>query len=102
MKDTEMNRIKMILQEEDAPYFTDTQIEFYVQENGGNIDAAIYQMLIVKSESSVISVSGLSTQDTSSYFKRLAAKYKPRNSGILKGWVDELKIWKSKIEERIK
>ena len=47
MKDTEMNRIKMILQEEEAPYFTDTQIEFYVQENGGNIDAAIYQMLIV-------------------------------------------------------
>ena len=44
MKDTEMNRIKMILQEEEAPYFTDTQIEFYVQENGGNIDAACGQL----------------------------------------------------------
>lgn len=85
MTDAEMKRIKIVLQEEEIPYFSDEQIEFYVEENGGNINNAIYQMLIVKSESSVISVSGLSTQDTSSYFKRLASKYKPRNSGVLKG-----------------
>lgn len=85
MTDAEMNRIKLILQEDDAQFFTDEQIEFYVQENDGNIDSAIYQMLIIKSESSEISVSGLSTQDTSGYFKRLASRYKPRNTGILKG-----------------
>ena len=47
--------------------------------------ATIYEMLIVKSEDSTISVSGLSTQDTSSYFKRLASRYKPFNSGIMAG-----------------
>lgn len=81
----EMERIKEILREEDVPYFSDKQIVFYVEENGGNINNAIYQMLLVKSESSVISVSGLTTQDTSSYFKRLASNYKPNNSGVLRG-----------------
>lgn len=85
MTDMEMERIKEILREEDVPYFSDKQIVFYVEENGGNINDAIYQMLLVKSESSVISVSGLTTQDTSSYFKRLASNYKPNNSGILRG-----------------
>lgn len=86
MTDAEMKRIKTVLREDDMPYFTDDeQIRFYVEENGGNINDAIYQMLLVKSESSEISVSGLSTQDTSSYFKRLASNYKPSNSGILRG-----------------
>ena len=85
LAETDMNRIKEVLREEDIPYFSDEQIEFYVNENDGNINNAIYQMLIVKSESSVISVSGLSTQDTSNYFKRLASKYRPNNSGVLRG-----------------
>lgn len=85
MTDAEMKRVKEILREEDIPYFTEEQIKFYVEENDGVINNAIYQMLLVKSESSVISVSGLSTQDTSGYFKRLASNYKPSNSGILRG-----------------
>lgn len=85
MTDAEIKRIKEILREDDIPYFTDEQIKFYVQENNGVVSDAIYQMLLVKSESSAISVSGLSTQDTSSYFKRLASNYKPNNSGILRG-----------------
>ena len=85
MTDAEIKRIKEILREEDIPYFSDGQIQFYVEENGGIVNNAIYQMLLVKSESSEISVSGLSTQDTSSYFKRLASNYKPSNSGILRG-----------------
>ena len=40
-------------------------------------------MLIVKSEDSTIQVSGLTTQDTSSYFKRLASRYRKRNTGNL-------------------
>lgn len=85
MTDMEMKRVKEILREEDIPYFTEEQIQFYVDENDGMVDNAIYQMLLVKSESSVISVSGLSTQDTSSYFKRLASHYRPNNSGVLRG-----------------
>lgn len=78
-------RIKRLILEEQYPFFTDKDIEFYVDENDGDVNRAIYQMLILKSESSTLSVSGLSTTDTSSYFRRLAVKYKPNNSGSLRG-----------------
>ena len=90
------DRINLELQKEDLKfeldvikklqkqYFTDDDIQFYVDENKGNIDCAIYQMLIIKSEDTTVSVSGLSTTSTSSYFKRLASQYRPNNSGILR------------------
>ena len=67
LTENEMSRIKKILLEDDVQYFTDDDIQFYVDENKGNIDCAIYQMLIIKSEDTTISVSGLSTTSTSSY-----------------------------------
>lgn len=82
---TDIERIKKEIREEQAPYFEEDDFQYYLEKNGGNVDATIYEMLIIKSEDSTISVSGLSTQDTSSYFKRLASRYKQFNSGILKG-----------------
>ena len=84
LTENEMSRIKKILLEDDVQYFTDDDIQFYVDVNIGNIDCAIYQMLIIKSEDTTVSVSGLSTTSTSSYFKRLASQYRPNNSGILR------------------
>lgn len=80
-----LKRIKNLVLEDEVPYFTDEQISFYYSENNGNVNDTVYQLLIVKSQSSAISVSGLNTQDTSSYFKRLASKYIRRNSGVLEG-----------------
>ncbi len=82
---TDIDRIKKEIREEQAPFFEDDDFQYYLDKNGGNVDATIYEMLIVKSEDSTISVSGLTTQDTSGYFKRLASRYKPFNSGILEG-----------------
>lgn len=82
---TDIERIKKEIREEQSPYFEEDDFQYYLDKNGGDIDATIYEMLIVKSEDSTISVSGLNTQDTSSYFKRLASRYKKFNSGILKG-----------------
>lgn len=82
---TEIERIKKEIREEQAPYFEDDDFQYYLDKNNGNINATIYEMLIIKSEDSSISVSGLTTQDTSSYFKRLASRYKQFNSGALKG-----------------
>lgn len=78
-----IGRIKNILRENDVEYFTDEEIAFYVDENDGDEDAAIYQMLIIKSEDTTLSISGLSTSSTSSYFKRLASMYVPSNSRTL-------------------
>lgn len=82
---TEIERIRKEVREEQAPYFEDSDFTYYLEKNGSNVDATIYEMLIIKSEDSSISVSGLTTQDTSSYFKRLASRYKPFNSGVIRG-----------------
>lgn len=77
--------IKKEIREEQSPYFENDDFSHYLKKHNGDINATIYDMLIVKSEDSSISVSGLSTQDTSAYFKRLASRYKLFNSGILQG-----------------
>lgn len=81
---TDIERIKREIREGQAPYFEEDDFQYYLDKNAGNVDATIYEMLIIKSEDSTISVSGLNTQDTSSYFKRLASRYKQFNSGTLR------------------
>ena len=75
--------IKTEIRENMSPYFDDTDIVYYYEKNGRDINATIHELLIVKSEDSTISVSGLSTGDTSAYFRMLASKYKRFNSGVL-------------------
>lgn len=82
---TSMDDLKMVLREEDVPFFTDKQLDFYLRENGGDYNATAYQCLLVKAEDTTLSVSGLSAGDSSVYFRRLAAKYRPHNSGVLPG-----------------
>lgn len=79
----QLRRMKKILREEEYPFFSDDDLQFYVDENNGNVDLAIYHCLLIKAEDSSITISGLSSADTSSYFKRLALKYRPNNSGVL-------------------
>lgn len=80
---TDIEKLKRELRESQSPYFEEEDFQYYLDKNNGNLNNTIYEMLIIKSEDSTISVSGLSTQDTSVYFKRLASRYKPFNSGIL-------------------
>lgn len=80
---TDIERIKKILREDEVPFFEDSEIEFYLKENKNDVNSTIYQCLILKSEDSTLSVSGLSSTDTSKYFKRIAVRYKPKHSGVL-------------------
>lgn len=82
---TDLEKIKIEIRENQSPYFEDEDIEYYLNKNNGDLNKTIYDLLIIKSEDSTISVSGLNTQDTSGYFKRLASKFKPFNSGVLEG-----------------
>ena len=81
---TDIEVIRLELREDAAPFFTEDEISYYLKKNGGDVRAAIYEMLIIKSEETAIQVSGLTTQDTSKYFKRLASRFKSFNSGTLK------------------
>lgn len=82
---TDIERIKKEVREDQLPYFEEEDFDYYYKKNNCDVNKTIYEMLIIKSEDSTISVSGLTTQDTSSYFKRLASRYKSFNSGILQG-----------------
>lgn len=77
--------LRIILREDDTPFFSDEDIAFYMAQNGNDLNATAYNMLIAKSESSVLPLPGLTLPDTSSYFRRLAIRYRPRHSGILGG-----------------
>ena len=77
--------LRTVLREDDTPYFTTEELEFYLKENNGDYRATAYQCLIIKAEDTSLSVSGLNLADTSKYFRRLASQYRPYNSGILRG-----------------
>lgn len=80
-----IDRMKTILRETDVPFFSDEDLQFYLNENNGDEDAAIYQCLLIKAEDTTLNISGISAADTSLYFRRLASRYRPNNSGVLKG-----------------
>lgn len=79
-----IDELKLILREDDIPFFTDEQISKYITLYE-TLDLALYAMLMVKAENTQMQIAGMSTQDTSSYFRKLARQYRPNNSGILKG-----------------
>lgn len=85
MSSSVIDNIKREIRENQSPYFENEDIEYYLSKNNGDVNSTIYELLIIKSEDSTISVSGLSTADTSAYFKRLASRYKTFNSGTLIG-----------------
>jgi len=77
--------LKKVLREDDIPFFEDEDLNFYLQENEGDYQKTAYQCLLIKAEDTTLRISGLNTADSSKYFRRLAAKYRPHNSGVLKG-----------------
>lgn len=85
MNENILNEIKIKSREKQLPYFDDSEIEFWYNDCNENINDTVYKLLILKSQDTTLSISGLSTNDTSNYFKRLASKYRRFNTGILKG-----------------
>ena len=84
MELTAVERLKIILRENDCPLFTDEELNFYLDENNGDFNSTAYQCLIIKSENTTLNLSGFETGDTSKYFRRLAQKYRKNNSCVLK------------------
>ena len=71
--------LKRNIREDILPYFSDEELESILSEKG-NLKDASYYCLILKSEDTTLSVSGLDLKDTSSYFRRLASLYRGSNS----------------------
>lgn len=80
----EIQELKLILREETSPFFSDEEIAYYLQKNNGNINSTAYECLLLKAEDDSISLpGGLTLANNSTYWLRLAKKYKPNGSKIL-------------------
>lgn len=82
--DANLKRIKFILREDEMPMFTDESIKEFIQ-NSVSVESALYELLLLKSENTALNMSGLTTAETSDYFRRLASTYRPFNTGTLGG-----------------
>lgn len=87
MKDNSqmLKEMALVLREEQVPFFSEEELQAYLDKNNGDVNKAIYECLVVKSENTQLQMSGMTTQDTSSYFLRLAGLYRPCSTRILKG-----------------
>lgn len=85
MDNDSIEKLKIILRENDCPFFEDEELAFYLSENNDDFEATAYQCLIIKSETTTLVLSGLEAADTSKYFRRLAQRYRKNNSGTLSG-----------------
>lgn len=65
------------------PMFSDDILFSALREAKGDVQSASYRLLIRKSENTTLGVSGLTMNDTSAYFLRLAARYRPSHTGFL-------------------
>jgi len=78
-----LNKVKLILREKDIPYFSDDEIQQY-SDLYPDEKRLLYELLLIKSQNNSLNISGITTNDDSQYFKMLAQRYRPNNSGILK------------------
>ena len=81
---SDLEKLKLILRESDSPFFTDEQLNFYLESNGNDIEKTAYQCFLLKAEDDSIALpGGLSLPNNKDYWLRLAKKYKPNGSRIL-------------------
>lgn len=80
----ELEQLKFNLREKQCPYFDDNELSVLLKQNNDDVKKASYEGLLLKAEVTGLSVSGLTTKDSSSYFKMLASHYVSSNSGVLK------------------
>jgi hypothetical protein len=82
---TAREEMKLVLREADIPFFTDEELDYYLGKHEGNVNEALYDCLIVKSQDTSLKTNELELGDTSNYFRRLASRYRPSHSGTLLG-----------------
>lgn len=79
-----IKELKINLREESSPFFTDEELKHYLSKNDNDINKTSYECLLLKSEDDSISLpGGLQLANNSTYWLRLAKKYKTNGSRCL-------------------
>lgn len=78
-----VDKLKSILREAEIPFFSDAELEDQIEIADGDLETAAYNCAILKAENCALSVSGLSIADSSDYWLRVAAMYRPIKTTIV-------------------
>ena len=78
-------QLKTYLRESQVPFFDDKELQYQLDRAEGDVELAAYRCLIIKAEECSLSVSGHSIADSSAYWLRLAATYRPNCTTTAKG-----------------
>lgn len=79
-----LEKLKIILREESSPFFSDNELNFYLDKNNNDINKTAYECLVLKAEDDSISLpGGLQLANNSQYWLRLAKRYKGNGSRLL-------------------
>ena len=84
-QEKELAQLRINLREEQVPFFDDMELQRQLERADFDVYLASYRCLIIKAEECSLSVSGLSIADSSAYWLRLAAMYRPIGTTIVKG-----------------
>lgn len=79
----QLTKLKGILREVEIPFFSDEEIELQFSMSENDLEMTAYSLCIIKAESCALSLSGMSIKDTSDYWLRLAAMYRPSCTTVL-------------------
>lgn len=79
-----VDKLKGMLRESEVPFFSDEELQQQFNLAGKDLETAAYNCLIIKSENCQLSVSGLTLADSSDYWLRLAAMYRPNKTRIVR------------------
>ncbi|MGL5642686.1 MAG: hypothetical protein ACRDDM_10470 [Paraclostridium sp.] len=80
----ELEQLKLRLREESSPFFTDKELEYYLDLYNKDLDLTTYKLLIMKAEDDSITLpGGLSLANNRKYWLTLASNYKPNGSRCL-------------------
>lgn len=79
----DIDKLKKNIREDIIPYFSDEDLQYYLDCNSGDVSKASYQCLLLKAEDTTLQVPGLALPDSGKYFRSIAVKYRPNNSGTL-------------------
>ncbi|MCD2492736.1 hypothetical protein LQE92_08855 [Lacrimispora sp. NSJ-141] len=84
-QEEKLKELKLNLREKEVPFFDEEELKYHLERAGNDVDLASYHCLVIKAEECSLSVSGLSLADSSAYWMRLAAMYRPNCTVITKG-----------------
>ncbi len=77
-------KLKKELREDTSPFFSDEDLNYYYDKNNKDFNATCYECLLLKSEDDSIALpGGLTLANNSTYWLRLAKKYKSNGSRCL-------------------